>query len=751
VILKYPMEKMITILRIIFVSFLVLSQIKLQSQPQPDRVFEYLNLDYPGLEKVKDAVENNDFVSAKTHLLTYFTLRSNRKANFNKHFLKVNIQKADQNAQNIFDIKTYKHDFGKQVDWRITKEEKEWQFSLSRMEWFLNYVGAYQKSYDEKYVFSWMNQCESFINLNEPGFPRTIDTGRRMESWVISHWMFVHELNSSSITPEFNAKFLASLAEQAEYIYKPENWRRFSNWGTFENSGLSLFVILFPEFKDNPKWLKEIYYRMRSQLKDSFFSDGLHIETAPSYHIHELQVWFNFIKLAELNGVSDPWKPQIENESNKELILPKALALMYMYNPLGVIPQISDSDETDERESLKEIADYWNNDALKYVATNGDSGKSPIQKLVSFPYGGYSILRSGWGKEKLTYNKELYMLFDHGNNKPWHAHFDIFNVVASAYGHELLVDPGRYTYTDGIDREKFISTAVHNTVTVDSKNQIKNYSAGPAEIHNLKNYSYVVGKGKPYDGVTHARSIFFSNKEYWIVVDRLNSDTEHTYTQNWNLSDRANQKTTLDSHLRVVSSPNLSLVFPNSSSITLEEGEVSYEYRKKITAPVIKAKVKNAKETTLPVIVYPFENVKPNLKANNVVKQNNVGAVEVVINGEHFIDYFCEREDSSSFFTSKEIESDARVIYIRTDINNKIKSYVLVAGSYLNFNNQQVIQMNGNKLDVELNNGTVSITGTYLVKASCSLTLTSSISFNEIELPVTSDKGFITYLNDGLK
>lgn len=120
-----------------------------------------------------------------------------------------------------------------------------------------------------------------------------------------------------------------------------------------------MFAILFPEFKRNNEWLKEIFFRMRTQLQNSFHNDGIHIETSPTYHGHELEVWFDFITLVELNKIEDPWKPQTSLPTYKELIVPKALALMHMYKPNGTLPQVSDTDEDDERELLLRIGEYW--------------------------------------------------------------------------------------------------------------------------------------------------------------------------------------------------------------------------------------------------------------------------------------------------------------------------------------------------------------------------------------------------------
>ncbi len=435
----------------IIIYFFFISTIN-YSQKIDIEIFNYLDLLKPGLENVAQFVSVKEYDLAQKELLNYFQNRSNRIANFINEDFPTNSDQVMKNINNIFNIKNYEFDFGNEIDWKKIHKDKEWQYSLGRMNWFNNYIGVYLQTKDEKIISSWMSQILSWINLNNPGYPRTIDSGRRLENFIKTYWIFVQVLKAKTVTPEFNSIILKSMYEQAEFLYRPENWRKYSNWGTFENNGLTKLAILFPEFKRSNDWLKESFFRMRTQLNNSFYNDGMHIETSPSYHSHELEVLFDFYELAALNEIEELWSPQNYFEPIKEIILRNAKALMHLYKPTGYYPQLGDTDKRDESILLYKIGKFYEDSELVYFGSKGEEGKKTELNSITFPQGGYTVLRSEWSEYE-NYQNDLHLIFDSGLNKPWHAHFDILNVIATAFGKEILIDPGRYTYNDGPERE----------------------------------------------------------------------------------------------------------------------------------------------------------------------------------------------------------------------------------------------------------------------------------------------------------
>ncbi len=721
--------------------FLWLMTATLNAKSDADSVFHYLNLDYPGLEKVKTAYSQGNMDLAKGELLKYFQNRNNRV--FPGFRMEYDTSRAKQNASNVFLIKSSLNDFGKKIDWTKIHQDKEWQFTLNRMKWFLNFAGVYQRTNDKKYVRAWMDQIESWIELGNAGYPRTIDTGRRVENWTKSHWLFIHELKSPAVTPDFNAKMLSSMVEQAEYLYQPEHWRRYSNWGTFENSGLSLFVLMFPEFKRNEIWLKEIWFRMRFQLGESYHADGMHIEVSPSYHSHELEVWFNFLQLAEINKVNSTWNSQIPLPPLKSMFEKPARALLHFYKPTGLMPQVGDTDERNERSFLRKMGKYWDWPGFVYVATNGKSGQSPAKTSIAFPEGGYYIMRSGWGNKNLPFNEELYLLFDCGTNYPWHAHYDMLNIVATAYGYDLLKDPGRFTYTAGADRDYFKSTAAHNTIVIDAEDQLRSYSSPRAEWHSLASFDYVVGIQSSHPEVSHERSVFFVKPEYWIVVDRLTGSGNHKYDQFWHLNDKSLNNVQIGAGGRKVFAPHLNLVsLRDDLETSLDTGYISYRYRQKEEAPVVRFSLQGEPPIVWPTVLYPFKSSAPKMKVEQIWKKRHLEnvdssfAVTIRLSFAKSTDIFFEQQNMGSPFKSEVLETDAKMVFIRFDEKENIVEYRMVGGTYLKYCEKTVAQILGESADISVQNQNVELTGNFISGFQLQVQDTPEVFLNQIRIDV---------------
>ncbi len=714
-------------------------------------IFEKLNLDYPGLEKVKAAIAAKNFESGKTELLLYF--RNRKNLTIPDYLFLYHKNQADDNASNIIDIKSIRHDFGAVIDWRLIQSDKEWQFSLNRMNWFQNYIGAYQKTSEEKYVKAWMDQVVSWINIGDPGYPRTIDSGRRLENWVTSFHMFIHELKSPMVTPDFTAGILMSMFEQAECLFNPDNWRRYSNWGTFENAGLAKFVIFFPEFKRQQNWLKEIYFRMRFQLENSFYPDGMHIEVSPSYHSHELEVWFDFLDLAELNQIQDPWHPQIPLTPVKELIQKRAEALMYWYKPNGRMPQVGDTDDSDERQFLRKIGEKWDRPDMLYVASGGKDGKAPGEISTGFPDGGYYILRGGWESDTTSFSEQLYLLFDTGLNQPWHAHFDLLNIVVSAYGHDLLIDPGRFTYNDGAERDYFKSTRAHNTIVIDGRDQASNLIPHTTRFYPFTDIDYVVGFYIHSSGITHKRSIFFKKPFYWIITDRLTGEGKHKFDQYWHLSDMALGKIKLNYNGPLIYTPHLLISSPfENDRPMIEPGFISPEYRVKKEVPVLQYSLGNTTPLVRPTVLYPFKSTPPQLEFEMIdvtfegqITGEMTGPVALKISDARMSDIYFEQEHPGSICKFGKFETDARTVMISMDGEENIAGFHLIEGSYLQYQNEEIANFYRLPASVSAGQNRIEVKGECIARFDFRSDFKPIILLNNEQLDIVSQTNTISY------
>jgi hypothetical protein len=112
----------------------------------------------------------------------------------------------------------------------------------------------------------------------------------------------------------------------------------------------------------------------------------------------------------------------------------------------------------------------------------------------------------------------------------------------SAFGRDVLVDSGRYTYVGGDWRRYFVGSASHNVILVDGQGQ-RNYALkaeAPIAQQFVTAPEYDLGYGKfdsgfaEVDGeVVHERLVYYKRGGYWLIVDRVTTDRPRRITALW--------------------------------------------------------------------------------------------------------------------------------------------------------------------------------------------------------------------------
>ena len=147
----------------------------LSAQELRPEVFGLLDLDWPGLEKVKSLhAEGRDSLAAAA-LLDYYRSRKDICTPEIQDVSKVKISKTQQKwADEALEHTFYVHDgyqpsfnYGKDINWQywpVRDNELRWQ--LHRHKWFSPMGYAYRVSGDEKYAREWAFQYMDWIRKN---------------------------------------------------------------------------------------------------------------------------------------------------------------------------------------------------------------------------------------------------------------------------------------------------------------------------------------------------------------------------------------------------------------------------------------------------------------------------------------------------------------------------------------------------------------------------------------------------------
>ena len=715
--------------------------------------FNLLDLNRDSLKTLKDSLKNEDYKQAATDFLEYMRKRTEPMfyEGWNKRQFKKDYDTTE--ADKICNRHIVHVDMGDDINWQMNpKEDMEWLYCLHRHE-FLTVLGrAYWYTGDEKYTRAFKELLLDWIKKNPPPdidwmleIPaeksraffmreanwRPIEAGIRLyTAWCPCYYHFI---NSPEFTPEFNIQMLLSMVDHARFLrrYYTRHVNYFNvspNWGLMESNGLAHMGILFPEFKEAEDWKNTALARFEEQVRMQILPDGMHVERCTGYH---LVCTFCILQIAELalrNGIkiSRTWLTNLEKMIDY---------VLYMLKPHGVYPMLSDGDESDvtgEKAShglwedinnlnmledsndlryvLKAGARLFNRPDMLYMATLGKDGKKPEKKSAAFPDGGFYVCRTGWDKDDkyMAINCGLIGVYD---QNCVHGHADALSVDVSAYGKTMIIDPGRYMY-EGPYRVWFESTAAHNSVVVDGKDQSEfldgwlfKTKAVPTNKYwvTSENFDYFDGSHDGYERltepVTHRRRILFAKPDYWIILDDLAGRGKHSIDLYWHFTEKANLTVdNKDLRMLVDYGDEVTLtvlpVEPEGLSIEVAQGSIdpiqgwiSYDYGVKLPAPVLRYTKKTNTPARFTTILHPCKGVRSDINvkwlARDVLEIQRDDCRDLVI-----------LSDGNETKYDK-FEFDGQVLFARLNQDGRLKSCFSVGVSYILYGDKLILNSHG--------------------------------------------------------
>jgi hypothetical protein len=264
-----------------------------------------------------------------------------------------------------------------------------------------------------------------------------------------------------------------------------------------------------------------------------------------------LHVYLYAMRLGELNG--SPFSETLKNSVSKSIdylyqLIDSETGKMPVYgsNDVALVLHLNNCDFTDYR-PLLQLGSYLTKGTRLFESGAWDEplywlyGTQALQSRVDVPPqtrpgnvdGGVYILRG-------SQSTAIIRCTDY-RARPSHA--DQLHVDLWIRGQNIASDAGTYLYSgQGIWRNGLAHTAVHNTATVDHKNQMKmltrftwtNWARGEVLKHDKNLWQ---GEHVGYKPVTHKRTVIVLGGDRWLVIDHLDGRQIHHYALNWLLSD----------------------------------------------------------------------------------------------------------------------------------------------------------------------------------------------------------------------
>ena len=593
----------------------------------------------PSAERVQDSVLRSPFAELSPQaVLDHFRNRPNVRFFPVPDADETRRDKIDGVLNNRFEFNGETSDLPDPIDWLANPSgDVEWHILLHKFYYAVGLGMAFADTGEPRYLDKWVALTTSWIEQTPPGFIAADVTGRRVQNWIYAYYYFVSREQPTAICPLFHLKLIDSLAEQVNFLRT--NLTPARNHRTLELYAIFLAGVVFPELKHAKAWVEFALPEIARNMQTDLLPDGVQCELSTDYHQLVLKNYLCVRRLATLNAIAVP-------EAMDERLIKALEFSMHVHKPDGIVPSISDGDARSYLDLLMQGYELYGREDMLYVATQGRRGTPPAKRSVYFADSGYSIVRSGWGEHGKAFSDEQYLILDCGPlGAGNHGHFDCLSFELAAYGSSLVVDPGRYTYSEAGDvnwRVQFRGTAYHNTVVVDGKNQtryepraikeasrhahgsVRHKVTGLAPQHELRAFAsnsrfdflHGIARSQEYDAV-HERRIFFAFGEYWICCDTLTSSSTHRYDLLFHLNEQAQDRVTIkrERGTLLVRAPKLIIAQEERDGaveLAVEPGFVSYRYGVKHAAPIVRFS-QNDTNAAFQTVLYPYRDQAPTI------------------------------------------------------------------------------------------------------------------------------------------
>lgn len=427
---------------------------------------------------------------------------------------------------------------------------------------------------------SWMDQNPLARGMN---WTSALEVAFRALSWI-----WIEHLAGKRMPADLRTRWLGAFYDHGRYL--EHNLSIYFSPNThLQGEALALHAlgILF----GNDPWQARGAAVLDEIIQTHVRPDGGHFEQSTYYHVYALDM---FLFHALLRPVSESYRerlrrmaaylwaiagsgeiPLIGDDDGGRLFHPYGVRRRFCRGALATCAAfLGDTSWHGETEDLYDQAYWWLGPVSP--ATHEDT-----PACQPFPHSGVVVFNHG-NAQVLADTKAF------GFGGAGHSHAHALHFTLTCGGADVLIDPGTYTYVaDAAARDQFRSTAAHNTVRIDARDQAD--PAGPFRWSNLPKTELrdVSDRGFSahcsYRGLRHNRQMRWSD-DVLFVLDSFEGEGTHHLDQYWHAGGPVRSVTPELFELPC----GVRLALREGSAITLEDGWYSPAPGTKCTRPVIR-------------------------------------------------------------------------------------------------------------------------------------------------------------------
>ncbi|MBA7672775.1 Heparin-sulfate lyase [subsurface metagenome] len=493
-------------------------------------VTSLLNLDYPGMETVKAAVDSANWGAAEDALLAYFKNRDYSDLESPSGSM---ARANDALAHYFPGNKNQPSGFtGVDLEWPTSgviindeiMADKEWYYFLHRLRWWPDLAAAYHLTGDIIYFEEWLFEMVDYARDNYPlssSSPwivrRGLETGNRIHNLKTTLKGFIDLDQFDSKVLQYVLSSIYQNVEKIRTEYSAKGNHLIEEMNRVLQAGYD-----FPEFHKSEDWIDEVFPRLANSIFNEMYEDGMNRQQIFHYHSGVyMGNYTDFYMSALEHGLVDKLP-----EGFHDMLVKMADVLLYSIFPDFRVNQFGDSWQMKSDTAFYSGAEPFRRKValyapdypyLEYMISEGTSGTPPEEISKNFPISGFTFFRSAWDRDA------VYMPIKYTEGDEWHTQDDNGTFDLYAYGRHFMLDSGAYVYAstnpeDIYWREWFRSTKVHNTLTLDYESILMD----PTQLlwSDGEDLDALVFENDSYENMTHRRTVLFINNKYFLIYDQ---------------------------------------------------------------------------------------------------------------------------------------------------------------------------------------------------------------------------------------
>jgi hypothetical protein len=327
---------------------------------------------------------------------------------------------------------------------------------------------------------------------------------------------------------EFISKIEQLLEEQGLWLYDDKNYSQGNHGLMMDRALLELGI-----YKNNLDYVEKSTKRINNRIQKDFTNEGVHLENSTNYHILVMNYYTVIKDFLKHYGLED-----YLSEETLQTIDKMPEYLVYITMPNKVVPPIGDSEKL-------VLGNDYDNENLKYLLTDGQTGTEPKSGLKFYEKAGIAIYRETWSKENIS--DSIWWTLKSGSNNGGHKQDDDLSFMIYAFGNEIFSDAGKYNYeNEDIFRQYVLSPQGHNSISIKDKRYFADKNLEKIGYLKLVEETdcciWLKAENNAYSNTEISRDFIFIKPNIFLILDKGSSNNKETFLQTFLLSPEMNLK-----------------------------------------------------------------------------------------------------------------------------------------------------------------------------------------------------------------